>query len=396
MLSGPICYTSVTSSFSIEVHTSAALLPQDWDGLEGLPEELQTGILSFEESTGLEHFSYLYLLIRKSGRMVGCMYFQLLELQADYYPDITSLPLSVAGFFKYLKGRDYRLLICGHVFFNYRRSVYLIPGLTSGEADKLYARSIREALKKSEADIFLSKEPTDDFKRFLSSNPRRFLSVGPDNLMTLAIRSEWKNAGDYSAALKKKYAQRLKKIRENALFFSCQDITDTVMHEHETAIMQAYFNVLQEAEFKLGKLNFSFFFQLKKQFPKRVIFRLWKNHNQALGFSILLLEKDAVELYYIGLPKDEELKRNLYQSMMLNALEYGIEHKLKEVRFGRTALEAKAMFGAEPEEQTHYLAFQNRWLRYPALALLRHAGGAMGNAWRNRKPFRQDTDEQNL
>jgi hypothetical protein len=358
-----------------------------------LPEELKSESLSFEEKASLEHFSFFYLCYRDNKKIVACMYFQLIELQADFYPDIASMPLSAAGLFKYLQGRDYRLLVCGHVFFNYRRSVHVTSQLSTSQADKVYARCIREAIRMANADIFLAKEPTEDFGRFLQKNPRRFLSVGPDNLMTLSVRPEWGSSSEYAASLKKKYLQRLKKIREASSGWTFRDVSLVNMELHRDEIMNAYIRVLHEAEFKLGKLNFNFFHQLLEWYPEKVVFRLWYFENQIQGFSSLLIEDNAVELYYIGLPANEELKKSLYQLMMLNALDFAIEKKLEKVRLGRTALEAKAMLGAEPEVLTHYIAFQNRLLRYPAIALLKYAGNVMGSAWKTRKPFKLQSDE---
>lgn len=328
--------------------------------------------------------------------MVACMYFQCVALKSDFYPSIASLPLSAAGFFKYLQGRDYRLLVCGHVFFNHRRSAFFLPELAPAELQKLLSRCLREVLKISGADIFLAKEPSPDLKGFLANHPGRFLSVGPDYLMNLHLKPEWNSSADYAKDLKKKYLQRLKKITENAAVFSWADATLADFDNHQQDIMSAYQNVLDEAEFKLGKLNYNFFRQLIESKSQKTVFRLWFLENKFIGFSILLLQSQAVELYYIGLAKEEEIKRNLYPAMMLNALDFGIENKLKMVRFGRTALEAKAMMGAEPEELTHYIAFQNRWLRYPALAILRYAGKVMGTAWKTRKPFRLQPEEQSI
>jgi hypothetical protein len=391
LLKATLCSTATTDS--VEVYTSSAQLPSDWDSISALPKELYRCNLSLEQEVSLEHFTYYYLCIRRENQLLACMYFQVVALQADYYPDLSSLSLSAAGFFKYFQGREDRLLICGHVFFNYRKSVHVDPSISEKEADKFYLQCIREAIKISGADIFLAKEPTEDFSRFLAKNARRFLPVGPDNLMTIILRPEWKTPLDYATSLKKKYLQRWKKIRGSAEFWTYKDFTPDELVENSSEIVKAYNNVLNDAEFKLGKLNLGFFHQMLSRNADKFVFRVWFFERKIQGFSSMLVEGNSVELYYIGLPEVENLKRDLYLVMMLNALDFGIENKLHEVRLGRTALEAKAMLGAEPEVLTHYIAFQSRWLKYPALALLKYAGNMIGTGWQTRKPFRFQSPE---
>ncbi len=346
-----------------------------------------------EEKAALEHFRFFYLSLRKDGKLLGCMYFQLLALQQDYYPDFSSVSRSAAGLFKYFQGREFRLLVSGHLFFNHRKAVYFVPDLNENDLSKIYEHCLKEVVRFSGADIFMAKEPEEKFKKFLEAHPKRFLSAGPDYLMNLFIRDEWNDLDDYASDLRKKYAQRFRKIREQSEKWTFRDFSLEQMDEWQHPIFQSYLHVIKEAEFKLGKLNYSFFRLLKSRYQDKFIFRAWIYEGEFKGFSTLLVEAESMELYYIGLPEDLKLKQELYPVMMLNGIESAIKGRHKILRLGRTALEAKAMFGAEAEELTHYVSFQNRWLRYPALSLLKYAATMMGSSWKERKPFRNIADQ---
>lgn len=55
-----------------------------------------------------------------------------------------------------------------------------------------------------------------------------------------------------------------------------------------------------------------------------------------------------MDTYFLGYDKELQKPKQLYLNMLLDMVDFAIEHQLESIVFGRTALEIKSTVGAEP------------------------------------------------
>jgi len=71
-----------------------------------------------------------------------------------------------------------------------------------------------------------------------------------------------------------------------------------------------------------------------------------------------------MEVHYTGMEKEITKQINLYQHMLYDMIEFGIEHRVDKLHFGRTAPEIKSTVGAAPSPMYGYVKHFNSTFNY--------------------------------
>ncbi|UOU99955.1 hypothetical protein MUU74_08365 [Chryseobacterium daecheongense] len=109
-------------------------------------------------------------------------------------------------------------------------------------------------------------------------------------------------------------------------------------------------------------------------------------NEKLIGFYTLILNNSDIDTYFLGYDKILQKEKQLYLNMLLDIVEFGIDHQFSRIIFGRTALEIKSTIGAEPVEIFGLIKHNNRLLN-PYMERI-FASLNPKTEWIQRKPFK--------
>ncbi len=151
------------------------------------------------------------------------------------------------------------------------------------------------------------------------------------------LEIKWKTFDEYLAALRSNYRYRYKKALAKSAPLKIRYLKSG---DEFTAEMYAlYEQVYNKSHIKVEKLTDRFF---RGKFFK--IFVMEEN-NVPRGFVQLIAIGDELVFEFVGVDYSVNNKYDVYISMLLEIVRYGIENGFKTIDFGQTADEAKLKLG---------------------------------------------------
>jgi hypothetical protein len=128
-----------------------------------------------------------------------------------------------------------------------------------------------------------------------------------------------------------------------------------------------YQKVVANANFNLSHFNLKTFKDLKELLEDNYIIRSYWLNNKMVGFISGVINQKSLDAHFVGIDYLLNREHAIYQRMLYNYIEIGINKKLHTINFGRTASEIKSSVGAVPEDLTIYLRHKkgitNKFLR---------------------------------
>jgi hypothetical protein len=362
----------------------------EWDEFTANKNSLFTSsALKGWQDSGLENLSFYYVIIKEHQQTKAVFYFQLLDVQPEYYPDFSNYSFASEKLYKAVAARNWRLLLNGHFFINDFQSM-LIEEQENIKPDKLVDYVVKLMRRKLKADIFIMKDcPEFMIRHFASSSDYFFTDY--DRFMELEIEKEWKSINDYRDCLTKKYAGRVDKLVAEAAQWQKMFITANEYPTHKDEIEQLYQQVIERSPVKLGVLNKTYFGNMLKNFPHDFKLLIYYHENKAIAFASYFIINNEPEIYYIGIDYNSPAHKTIYPVMLIDGLSFAIEYNYPKLRLGRTALEAKAMLGAQPRILNNFIWFRNPVLKLAYKYLVESYWQQQGDGWKKRNPFRKST-----
>jgi predicted N-acyltransferase len=377
--------TSTKSKINIRVFTSVNHLPYDWNSVT-TPELLKKEVLATTEKAHIADFNYYYICFYKEEKLIGVAYFQLLQVNKNHYPDFSNRDVVSKRIYNYISKRKYPMLVAGHLFLNNFKSYHFSDSENISDCTNAYYKAFDSVKKHSKAKVVLMKE----FEGELAHSPLKngFIAMSEDYFMQMSIPKSWNNLDDYTAALTKKYAARIKKVKEDISELKIKELNLEDIIKNADLIEKLYLNVTRKATVKMGILNAQFFVELKKALADRFKFYGYFLENQLIAFSTGILTDNTYETYYIGADEEKCKNYGVYQHLLVMGVEKAIESKSKILALGRTALEAKAIIGCKPRLISNYIKFNNRLLQLGATLIISTFYQHNGMDWEKRNPFK--------
>lgn len=323
------------------------------------------------EKLHADKMRFHYVFAKKDNLTVGVMYFQVVEFHANqlinYFPDITNANFMMKGLKviteKVLNAINVRLLVSGNVFMTGENGFYFSGNVSKDMRAKILRKASNQLLENDSSlkavlisDLYKPKTEfdTDFIKKGYSE-----LTVESD--MSIQLKGEWHSFDDYLNALSSKYRVRAKKV-----FTLCdenhvekRELNAEEVEKYQDRIYELYNKVMARADFKLSELNKEFFAAQKKSlFNYYHVFGYFKD-GVMIGFISAYKIGKRMEVHYVGM--DHELCKpiHLYQHMMYDMIRLGIESKVTQLHFGRTAPEIKSTIGAIPSPMYGWLKHRN-------------------------------------
>jgi hypothetical protein len=340
---------------------------------------MQYDELKLIEVTQQGKMQFRYVFIKKQDITVGVIYFQVVRFTGtdllNYFP---AEPVETFKKYAYkiargiseplIKTVNLKLLVSGNVFMTGENGFYFNQDIGLAQRAVLLRKAIKETAK---TDGLIKAVLVGDLYKPKSEFDSSFKKCGYSEItvesdMSLVLKPEWKTFADYIAAMSSKYRVRAKKVfslcKENGVVRIDLD-AEEITH-YQDRIFDLYNMVISRAEFKLATLDKDFFSLQKQLMGNNYRLFAYFKENEMVGFISLFQFGKKMEVHYTGMNKDITKQMNLYQHMLYDMIEFGIENRVEKLHFGRTAPEIKSTVGAAPSPMYGYVKHFNPIFNY--------------------------------
>ncbi|MFN8283863.1 MAG: hypothetical protein U0U67_11655 [Chitinophagales bacterium] len=359
---------NITTHLSVKIYTSLQEIEADcWNSIcTSIPFFQTYEFLKMIESIQ-QTLQFRYVLVFKNNRIEAALYFQLLDFSFRNLVNYSSEHEQQAGIKtsvkRYIARKNTKLLNLGNVFFTGDKGIIAKEESEVVEQLPLFFEAVKSTFKEKKpaasllANIYLKDE--EKCSRFCEQSFHPFITE-PD--MFMQLDENWHSMADYMNALSSKYRVRTKKIVSTSADIVKKDFCKEEVIAYKNEIQLLYNNVVNNVAFNMATLNIDFFENVKELYGDRCVVSGYFLHNNLVGFSCVFhLETDTMHVHYIGLNYDVNKEYKLYNRMLLDFVEFGIQCRVKHIHFGRTATEIKTTIGAKPNPLRAYLKMNNRF-----------------------------------
>ncbi len=360
-------------NFSFTVFDSIEKL-SEWQWNKHVPEAnvlMQYESLKLIQTIQQNTMQFRYVLVKKNDVTVGALYFQVVMFHANqlinYFPEFSerNLLMKAAKTIseKLLNLINVKLLVSGNVFMTGENGFYFTPDVDKATRAKIIRKTVRDIAKSDRSikatlvsDMY---EPKTEFDADFKKTGYHEITVESD--MSIKLKPEWKTFDDYVGSLSSKYRVRAKKV-----FSLCHDagvemknLTADEIAVHENRLYELYEKVMHKADFKLAELSKDFFRLQKQQQPDNYRVHAYFKGGELIGFISAFQFGKRMEVHYTGMSHEVSKPIHLYQHMMYDMIKVGIENRVEQLHFGRTAPEIKSTIGAVPSPMYGYVKHFN-------------------------------------
>lgn len=230
---------------------------------------------------------------------------------------------------------------------------YIFPKLEANKGIEQFHRS-----KKEVCGIFIANVTQ------LPENVSDAVIFPAEPFMKLTLRQEWNTFSDYLSAMSSKYRVRTKKALElssklTKRTVNANDLTDAEINDCAELLK----HTLREKTLVMNKDLASVIRTFASQLSKQFYINLYYLNNSLVGFISYSEENNEITAWHLGYLAHLAKETHIYQKMLYDLVETGIEKQYGCVYFGRTATEIKSTLGAEPIENHFVVFIKNRILR---------------------------------
>lgn len=355
----------------------AALIPEvDWNKVISESDFFfNKEYLSLIETCENTQLECRYVVFYKNHKACGIAYFQLIDFKAGVFGELLQQELlqvqskRMKLFEKYIQSKDktevlMRLLTCGNNLisgdYGFKRNTLVNEKMffqllctaikTISSEDHLRSRLSAVLLKDFEKPLHFFEDP-GNFKG-------KSFTVEPN--MIIELTKGLKSLEDYITLFSKKYRNRAKGIlkkRENLVF---RELNEKEIEDLLSTLNHLYNNLYSKAKFKLLMLPEMYFLQTKKIFGKHFKVKVIFNDNKPVAYmSAFVMNDGTLEAHYIGMDYGANETFELYQNMLYEFIQMGIDNACDKINLGRTAAEIKSTVGAKAQDLICYVQAQN-------------------------------------
>jgi predicted N-acyltransferase len=349
---------------------------------------LQPEQLAVNEAAAFPDISFLYALVFIQGKPVAAAYFQVLSLKSKHVSPTAygALPRTIWRVFSGITHP--KLVVAGHLFRHDMRSFYALPALEGFDAFRCYKAAIDAALGKSCAAAVLVKDMPEMLVTYFQHFAPQYLMLRNDISMEMDIPAAWHSFDDYEKALKHKYAQRLRKVRQGLEGLEIKELGDEAIIAQKEKIHELYLQVCLHQPVTMGFLSPDFIVQLRKFYNGQLkVWALYEN-GEMIAFLSGWAKETVFDMFYIGFDYRRNADRNLYFNILFLSLQQAIMLKKSKLILGRTALDAKARLGCRPRYLHTFLYIRNAVLRNYVLRRQQSISAEEGS-WENKHPLKK-------
>lgn len=384
-----ICPTAAKSDTYVEVYNSYRQLPASWDFLLPQNHKLGSNNLAYIEDSNVKDVSYYYALVYNNNQPVGVLYMHRLALNKSHYPDFSNQGTIAKHIYKTIVNRQLGLLVVGNLFYTGFPSYWFNSELISATN---FFKAIKQALNKlvstTQSHAIILKDADELLKQHMGPKAWGFEHMGEDIFMQMHLRPEWLSFADYTAALSKKYAARVRKMLNVRQALKLRQLSIAEIEKYLPDIERLYWEVCSHSSVKMGILNGLYFLNMAKAMGNYFEVWGWFKDEKMVAFSSAVIENGDYEVYYIGYGEENNREYCIYPNVLLHGVERAITLKKKNLKLGRTALEAKAIVGCKPVYLDNYIKLKSKPMQLGLKYMLKAFVTERGTEWKKRNPFK--------
>ena len=252
-----------------------------------------------------------------------------------------------------------KILISGNTFVSGEHGILIKKNQNKKIIIKELAKAILHfvnANKKLKIDAFLLKDFRN--KSLFISNELRDYNYHPFSVeqnMMLKLDENWHVFEDYLASMKTKFRVKARKAFLRSTNIKIENVTPENIDIQLPKMTALYKKVVDNADFNLGNFNLNSFKDLKKNLGNNYILKTYWLEDNIVGFISGVINQKSLDAHFVGINYELNKEHAIYQRMLYDYIEIGIEKKLNRINFGRTASEIKSSVGAVPQDLTMYI-----------------------------------------
>ena len=252
-----------------------------------------------------------------------------------------------------------KILISGNTFVSGEHGIFIKKNQNKKIIIKELAKAILHfvnANKKLKIDAFLLKDFRN--KSLFISNELRDYNYHPFSVeqnMMLKLDENWHVFEDYLASMKTKFRVKARKAFLRSTNIKIENVTPENIDIQLPKMTALYKKVVDNADFNLGNFNLNSFKDLKKNLGSKYILKTYWLDDNIVGFISGVINQKSLDAHFVGINYELNKEHAIYQRMLYDYIEIGIEKKLNRINFGRTASEIKSSVGAVPQDLTMYI-----------------------------------------
>jgi predicted N-acyltransferase len=252
-----------------------------------------------------------------------------------------------------------KILISGNTFVSGEHGIFIKKNQNKKIIIKELAKAILHfvnANKKIKIDAFLLKDFRN--KSLFISNELRDYNYHPFSVeqnMMLKLDENWHVFEDYLASMKTKFRVKARKAFLRSTNIKIENVTPENIDVQLPKMTALYKKVVDNADFNLGNFNLNSFKDLKKNLGSNYILKTYWLDDNIVGFISGVINQKSLDAHFVGINYELNKEHAIYQRMLYDYIEIGIEKKLNRINFGRTASEIKSSVGAVPQDLTMYI-----------------------------------------
>ena len=169
------------------------------------------------------------------------------------------------------------------------------------------------------------------------------------------------------AALKTKFRVKAKKALSLSKDLNVENINLQNFDHFLEPMTKLYYEVSSKASFNLEEFRLRTYRDLIETLGDRYILKSYSLNGELVGFLSGIINGKSLDAHFVGIDYDLNKSHGIYQRMLYDYIQIGIDKKLETINFGRTASEIKSSVGAIPEHLTVYIRHKktitNKFLR---------------------------------
>lgn len=383
------CRNKKNDTLSIKHFTDSNELPESWNDFVPDGHFLRTERLKVTEQSNLPNLSFCYVQVFDADKLVLVAGFQLLRLKKKHINRQMVKPWQHLIWQTFTNTVRPKLLIGGHLFRHDVSSVFYNNESSDYDAYTYYEEAVNAAMQVTCASAVLIKDMPDKFSKYFRNYQPNFIALRNDISMEMDIPADWGDITDYEKAIKHKYAQRFRKIRQPLDSLAIKPLSRDYVAANKNRLFDLYQNVAQHQQVRIGFLSPDFLVALQKSDDRLKVWGIYEDDKLIAFFSAWVYEH-AFDMFYIGFDYNKNREYNLYFNMLYFAVEQAIAHKRPKLILGRTALDAKARLGCKPKYLSTFLYIKNSMVNRRIMQIQKNTTDKEG-AWESRHPFKKVT-----
>ncbi|KIC01548.1 peptidogalycan biosysnthesis protein [Flavobacterium sp. PL02] len=381
----------MNSSYSFQIYTNTASLPETWNDLATHNIFLSREYLEVLEKSAPTNMLCHYIGLFKDAELVGIVLTQFLDSnKLESFGERDKCVKTSVRNFAFKKFASHVLFV-GNNMLTGQNAYSFSEKISQPKAIKLLHKGIN-ALKKDfkskgqKIHITTIKDFSATEIDMLSAEFKKGYTFSIQPNMVFKINEDWKTEEDYINALSKKYRDQYKRTRKKALGIEKRkmDIDDIITFED--TIYDLYHHVAKNAPFNTFFLAKNHFRVFKETLKEKFLFYGYFIDGKLIGFNTLIMNGTAMDTYFLGYDESVQREKMLYLNMLYDMIALSINRNFKEVIFARTALEIKSSVGAKPVKMYGLITHSNSLINHNIAKLFNYLEPKTD--WQERNPFK--------